>query len=69
MATAKVKIKVSSGSPKGDGTVLVRQQVVLVKAKAQAKPYGKPIYQTAAQITAHINRGQRPTKTQLRRAN
>lgn len=69
MAKAQVKVKVSSGKPSGNGTVLVRQHVVIVKNNAQAKPYGKPIYQTTAQITAHINRGQRPTKTQLRRAN
>lgn len=69
MASTRVKVKVASGRKGESGTVLVRQQVVLVKAKAQAKPYGKPIYQTTAQITAHINRGQRPAKTQLRRAN
>lgn len=69
MAKAQVKVKVSSGKPSGNGTVLVRQHVVIVKNNAQAKPYGKPFYQTKAQMTAHFYYGQRPAKTQLRRAN
>lgn len=60
MAKAQVKVKVSSGKPSGNGTVLVRQQVVLVKAKAQAKPYGKPIYQTSAQLNVHVMKNGRP---------
>lgn len=69
MATTRVKVKISSGKSGSNGTVLVRQHVVIVKNNAQAKPYGRPIYQTKAQLNLHLDRGTRPTKTQLRRLN
>lgn len=69
MAKAQVKVKVKPGPSKDGGTVLVRQQVVIIKANAQTKPYGKPLYQTRAQLNLHIERGNRPAKTQLRRFN
>lgn len=54
MAKAQVKVKVSSGKKGNSGTVLVRQHVVIVKNNAQAKPYGKPFYQTKAQLNVYI---------------
>lgn len=60
MAKATVKVKVSSGKSSGNGTVLVRQHVVIVKNNAQAKPYGRPFYQTSAQLNVHVMKNGKP---------
>ena len=66
---AQVKVKVSSGKPSGNGTAIAKAHIVVIKTDAQRRPAGRPIYATKAQMTAHFYYGQRPAKTQLRRAN
>lgn len=62
----KVKVTVKTGRKGDAGTPVARVPVAVTR---NAKPTGKPIYQTKAQLTAHLYYGQRPAKTQLRRAN
>ena len=51
MAKAKVKVVVKTGRNGDAGTLVARVPVAVVK---NAKPQGKPIYKTKAQIHARI---------------
>ena len=64
MAKGKVKIKVSSG--KSGNSERLSTQKVYIKKNVDAQ--GKPFFQTRAQLNLHIQRGTRPTKTELKRA-
>lgn len=62
----KVKVVVKTGRKGDAGTLIARVPVAVVK---NAKPQGKPLYQTKAQLNLHIYGGSRPTSTKFRRAN
>lgn len=62
MARAKVKISAKSGR---SGTKVAGGTIKVKHGNGR----GKPMFQTKAQMTAHFYYGQRPAKTQLRRAN
>lgn len=69
MAKTRVKIKVQTGRKGDAGTLIARVPIAVVR---NAKPRGKPLFQTAAQMNLHIygaNGQPRPTKTQFRRTN
>lgn len=66
------KVKITPGKS-ASGTKLVTQTVRISKKESQAKPYGKPLFQTRAVLHLHIhqdsNGNARPTKTEFKRAN
>lgn len=63
MAKTKVKVVVKTGRKGDAGTLVARVPVAVVK---NAKPQGKPIYQTKAQMNIHIRSGQRTTEFRYR---
>lgn len=65
MSKARVKVTVKKGARNGSNLV-ASMPIAITK---NANPSGKRIYQTKAQITAHLYRGQRPQTSRLRRAN
>lgn len=65
MSKAKVKVTVQSGR-KGSGKLIASMPIAIVK---NTSPSGQRLYQTKAQLNAHIYRGQRPKTPRLRRAN
>ena len=62
----KVKIKVQTGRKGDAGTLVARVPVAVVR---NAKPQGKPLFQTRAEIITHLERGSRPSNFKPRRAN
>lgn len=68
MASVRAKVTVKTGRPPG-GTVLASGTVKVISTGGRPRFTGKPLYKTSAQLNLHLDRGRRPTKTELRRLN
>ena len=65
MAKAGIKVSIKTGRKGGAGTLLARVPVAVVKTD---RPAGERLFQTRAEIVAHLNRGSRSSTFKPRRA-